>query len=77
MYYKGNFNNDQRQGRGTLYMLDGTYEGNWMNGRMTGEGSMTIERGPFKKIISGQWIDDEIIQGVIQYFSKPSNNLLG
>lgn len=58
MFYKGNFTNDQRQGPGLLMMPDGNYDGMWQNGKMSGEGTFTIERGPFKDVISGEWIED-------------------
>ena len=48
MFYKGGFLNDQRHGQGLLIMPDENY----------GEGVLTIEKGPFKDAISGQWIQD-------------------
>ena len=58
IFYKGNFSNDQRQGHGVFVMPDRTYDGMWQNGRMNGEGVLTVERGPFKDVISGTWLDD-------------------
>jgi hypothetical protein len=58
MFYKGGFLNDQRHGQGLLIMPDGNYDGMWQEGKMNGEGVLTIEKGPFKDAISGQWIQD-------------------
>ena len=40
---------------------------------MNGNGEFTIERGPFKAVIIGQWVDDAISKGEIKYYKKSSN----
>lgn len=57
-------------------MPEGSYDGAWENDRMHGKGVFTLERGPIKKVVIGQWINDTIPFGEIKYFSK-SNQPLG
>lgn len=36
-------------------MIGSHYKGLWRQGKMNGEGTMTIESGPFKTVIQGIW----------------------
>lgn len=58
MYYKGNWVNDLREGHGIFVMPDGGYDGLWHEGKMSGEGTLTLERGSFKTVINGQWMEN-------------------
>lgn len=77
MFYKGGWANDRRQGHGVLVMPDGNFDGIWSGGKMNGYGTLTSEKGPLKTVITGEWIDDQISQGTIHYYSKASNQLIG
>lgn len=49
----------------------------WLNGKMNGEGTLTMIRGPFKNLITGQWFDDDISEGIIKYSSSSTNREIG
>lgn len=44
---------------------------------MNGHGQLMVEKGPFKKIVSGEWKDDEIYSGTMKYIFKSTNQLVG
>ena len=48
----------------TVEFRDGIYEGEWKNGKRSGQGSMTFKDGGYYK---GKWKDDYIVKG--QYIS--------
>jgi hypothetical protein len=42
MYYHGKWVNDLREGHGIFVMPVGSYDGQWTDGRMSGEGALTM-----------------------------------
>lgn len=46
--------------------MNGNYDGNWQNGKMNGNGKLTLIKGPLVTKISGEnWSDDDIRFGEI------------
>ncbi len=52
--FKGNYQNDKRNGQGTEISIEGTYTGNYVDGSKNGEGKMVYKNG---NIYEGQWKD--------------------
>ena len=49
-YYEGNYENDERNGKGEMFWMDGSYyKGDWVNGVQHGRGTMTFADGVVKR----------------------------
>ena len=73
-YYTGQWKNDSMNGKGTIYLKDGSikYEGDFVNNKITGYGKYYFENGVY---YLGQWLDDKQ-HGKGKIFDKNGNIVL-
>ncbi|MCB9232805.1 MAG: hypothetical protein H6581_14130 [Bacteroidia bacterium] len=63
--YQGNFRNNQFQGYGEAKYDDGTYKGNWVNGKREGSGKFYSNQGNLA--YDGEWKNDRSVGNFVPF----------